>query len=256
MEKLARAGYVACGFVYITVGILAARVAWGEFGAFADPPSALELIKFQPFGLWILPALSAGLAAYAAWRLVQAVADPDCQGTSFKGAIVRAGRISSGLAYSALALFAARLVIGTARANNSKPDWVVRVLYEPVGGALAVLVSLTLLGVAADDARKALTTRFGERLQKRKMNSAELFLTRCAGIWGFAARALILSFAAFHLALAAWSADPSHAKGFESVLATIVEMPHGDTLLRFVSVGLSAHGMFMMQAGIRRRHPF
>lgn len=95
MEALSRSGYVVHGAIYLIIGALAARLAWGARGAVADPPSMLEIIDALPAGDLLVSIIAFGLAAYALWRFVQAVADPDRQGRTARGMIVRVGRVST-----------------------------------------------------------------------------------------------------------------------------------------------------------------
>jgi hypothetical protein len=79
---------------------------------------------------------------------------------------------------------------------------------------------------------------------------------RCAGRWGFAARAVILVFGGAYLLRAVMSADPSRARGFEGILASLLALPYGHWILLFVALGLAGYGVFMVQAGVYRRHPY
>ena len=230
-------------------------MAWGIRGHLADPPGAIEIIDALPNGDVLVSIIAAGLVAYALWRLVQAIADPDCQGRSLKGLIVRIGRAVSGIGYGALALFASRLAAGTVRDGGTQ-NWAYQLLTEPVGPIVGGLLALVLIVVAGDDVRKACTRNFGERLNDHEMSVPLATLSRCAGVWGFAARAVVLVFGGAYLMYAVFTADPNSARGFEGILASFLLLPHGDWILLFVSLGLAAYGVFMVQAGIYRRHPF
>jgi hypothetical protein len=256
MELLSRIGYVVHGAIYLFIGALAARLAWGARGELADPPSAIGIIDTMPAGDFLVGTIAAGLAAYALWRFVQAAADPDRQGRTVKGMIVRIGRVVSGVGYSALAVFAGRLASGYNEGVGEEPNWAYRLLTEPVGAVSGALVALVLLCVAADDARKACTTNFGERLNRKQMNVMVLAATRCAGSWGFAARAVILLAGATYLLQAVLKAEPGRAKGLEGILASLLLLPNGNWLLGIVALGLSAYGLYMVQAGLYRRHPY
>ena len=256
MEVLSRLGYVVHGGIYLVIGTLAARLAWGTRGELADPPSVIEILDKLPTGDFLVSMVAAGLAAYALWRFVQAIADPDRQGRTVKGIIVRVGRIISGIGYSALAVFASRLAAGSTQNVGDQPNWAYRFLAEPVGTVTGGLVAVILLCVATDDARKACTTDFGERLKHHEMSMVLTAATRCAGSWGFAARAVILVFGGIYLMRAVFQAEPHRAKGFEGILAGLLRLPHGEWVLGFVAVGLAAYGLFMIQAGVYRRHPY
>jgi hypothetical protein len=84
LERLARVGYVARGIVYLLVGWLAAASAFSE----ARPPNiggALSAVSELPAGWLLVAAISAGLFAYALWRLVQAVLTSTARGGTAKG---------------------------------------------------------------------------------------------------------------------------------------------------------------------------
>ena len=256
IEVLSRIGYIAHGAIYMFIGVLAARLAWGLRGDLADPPSAIGLLQRLPNGPFVVSFFALGLVAYALWRFVQAVADPDCQGRTPKGLFVRAGRVISGLGYSALALFAARLASGSLQDPEGQPNWAYRLLTEPVGAVLGGLVGLILFVVASDDIRKACTMNFGERLNDREMGPALTTTSRAAGRWGFAARAVILLLGGTYLLRAVFKAEPHLAKGFEGILLALLLLPFGDWALLTVGLGLAAYGLFMVQVGLYRRHPF
>jgi hypothetical protein len=256
VEKLTRLGYVVHGLLYIIIGGLAAGIAAGVGGALTDPPGAIEVIGKQPFGKFGVLLTAIGLAAYGLWRLIQAVTDPDEQGCGLKGAAVRIGRIVSGAGYTALAFFAAKLSAGTVSNDEATMNWAERLLTQPSGPMLGTAISLIVLGVAVEDIRKACTARFGERLKASDMTVMQRISSRCAGVWGFGARAVVLCFAATFLLRAAWRADPGEVKGLAGVLASIFAMPHGDWMLGAIGLGLAAYGLFMMLAGRYRRHPY
>ena len=96
MEILSRVGYIVHGAIYLAIGTLAARLAWGTRGELADPPRVIDILDKLPAGDLLVSMVAAGLAAYALCRFVQAIADPDPQGKNITGIIVRTGRVVSG----------------------------------------------------------------------------------------------------------------------------------------------------------------
>src|ERR1700742_332485 len=70
---LARAGLTARGIIYILIGWVAVLVALGQSAREADQTGALELLVGKPYGLISLWLLGIGFAAYALWRLSEAV---------------------------------------------------------------------------------------------------------------------------------------------------------------------------------------
>ncbi|HZC84133.1 MAG TPA: DUF1206 domain-containing protein [Rubrobacter sp.] len=109
VDRIARAGYATKGAVYLVVGALAIGAATGMGGHTTDPPGALQTISgAKPFGWIVLWFVTVGLGAYALWRLVQAVADPEGEGRDTSGIASRVGHGAAALGYSVLAFTAAQ----------------------------------------------------------------------------------------------------------------------------------------------------
>ncbi len=76
LQRLARAGLVARGLLYVVVGILATQVAAGHNEARPDKQGALQAVVRQPFGRLLVLLLALGFIGYAAWRFVEAAVGP------------------------------------------------------------------------------------------------------------------------------------------------------------------------------------
>jgi hypothetical protein len=91
-EALGRVGLTAKGVSYGLVGVLAIGVAVGVGGAATSRQGALHDLAGTGFGMFLLVLLVIGFAAYAAWRVLQAVTvrerDTNC-GTSIAGSRAR-----------------------------------------------------------------------------------------------------------------------------------------------------------------------
>jgi hypothetical protein len=132
VDRFARFGYATKGLVYVVVGALALGVATGVGGRTTDPSGALQEIGAQPFGRVMLGFVAVGLAAYALWRLFQAVVDPDGEGRDASGIAARTGHIAAWLGYSVLAFTAGQLMM-TSGGGESPKDWTASVLSLPLG---------------------------------------------------------------------------------------------------------------------------
>src|SRR5439155_11326729 len=71
-ELLARSGFVARGFIYGIIGLLAVKLALGDGGKTTNQKGALKTIAHQPAGKVLLILMAVGLAGYALWRFVRA----------------------------------------------------------------------------------------------------------------------------------------------------------------------------------------
>jgi hypothetical protein len=91
MERLARLGYATEGAMYTLIGLLAAGVAFGTGGHATGQRGALEIIAVSPLGGVLVGLIALGFLGYALWRGVQAIADPDGEGTEVKALGKRIG---------------------------------------------------------------------------------------------------------------------------------------------------------------------
>src|SRR5688500_20311419 len=91
LETLARLGYASKAVIYGIVGVFAILAIARRGGLITDTSGALRLVLAQPFGRVLLGVLAIGLCGYAAWRLLDALADTDRDGTGLTGRVTRIG---------------------------------------------------------------------------------------------------------------------------------------------------------------------
>jgi hypothetical protein len=134
IEPLARLGYASKALIYAIVGTLAIAAAANRGGRVTDTSGALRVVLMQPFGRILLAVLAIGLCGYAAWRVLDAVRDPDRHGTDFTGLVTRIGNVIRGGIYGALGIEAFRLVGGLRGSDGREAKvWASRVMDVPMG---------------------------------------------------------------------------------------------------------------------------
>ena len=138
IEPMARVGYTAKGILYLTIGYLAAKAGLGQGGSVTDTGGAMRQVKHASLGQPLLLVIAAGLLGYAAWRLVEAITDPERRGTDLKGILMRAGFAGRGLFHAALGLTAFRLALGRSggASGSQAPHWTARAFQMPGGEIL------------------------------------------------------------------------------------------------------------------------
>ncbi len=253
LEILARAGYGARGIVYCLVGGLAVLAAISSGGQTSGSKGALTALIGEPFGRVWLGLIAIGLAGFALWRVIEAVTDADHRGTSGKALVRRAGHVISGVAYSGLALSAARLALGWQRGGESQKgaqDWTAWLLAKPFGQWLTALVGLVIVGVGVAFLAKGLK---GNVLERLALPSEVRKWAVPLGRVGFAARGIVFGLIGGLLILAAVHSSSAEAKGLGGALQVLQAQPYGWVLLAVTAAGLFAFGVFgLVQARYRR----
>jgi hypothetical protein len=243
----ARIGYAAIGVVYILVGILALRLAFGPGGDAPDQESALQQILGAPFGRAVLGVAAVGLFGYLIWRIIEAVLDLRDKGSEPQGLGARAGYIASGLAYGALGVEAARLAMGMGGGSGGgQQEWTARLMELPLGRWLVVAAALCVGGTAVYQLYKGATRKFREELLIGQMSQGERAAIEPIGVAGYIAHGVVLGLAAVFLAQAALRFDPEEARGLGGALEELAAAPFGPWLLGIVAIGLVAYGVYKL----------
>jgi hypothetical protein len=258
IEVLARAGYVAKGFVYILVGVLAAMAAaTAGRGEAEGSRGALSTLRDEPLGAVLLGAIALGLIGYVVWRLVQAVKDPDRHGTDLRGLVQRAGMIMSALTHGGLAVWAVGLILGHRLGDDDDlgaRTWSARLLEQPFGAWLlgAVAIGIIIFGVA----ECVIAYRASYRQRFQAMNRWTRRWVDAVARTGFVSRGIVAWIAGAFILSAALTSDPGEARGLEGALQVLERQAYGPVLLGVVAVGLAAYGVFeIVKAKYRRLGP-
>lgn len=258
METLARFGYVAKGFVYGAIGILALMTAFSVGGGKTTGTSgALQSIAQQPFGQILLILIAIGLVGYVIWRLVEAVNDPEDKGTDAKGIFSRLGYLMSGIAYVGVAFNAALLAFGSSSGSsgggNSKQDWTAMVMQQPFGRWLVGLGGAIILGIGVYRIYEAYKVKFRKKLNMSELNYQQEDWLVNISRFGIAARGVVFIMLGFFVLQAAHQSNPQQVKGLDGALYTLTQQPYGKVLLTLMALGLVAYAVYLfLQARYRR----
>ncbi|MFJ6893166.1 DUF1206 domain-containing protein [Streptomyces hokutonensis] len=247
-----RAGFVARGVVYVLVGVLALRIAFGDGGREADRQGALQQVAAQPFGKAMLWLLVVGFGCMAIWRGSRAL---PAKGPKNK---VGSRMLDGGRAvfYGFVCWGTASFAAGTGGSSGSDAksrDWTASALRLPGGQVLVGLAGCVLIGVGATLAVRAVMRRFLRRLETGRMSRRVRQVVTGLGVGGGAARGAVFAGVGVFVLVAAIRFDPHQAKGMDATLRTFAHTPAGPWLLVAVAVGLVLFGGFSFASACWRR---
>ena len=236
---LKRTGWAAKGLVYLLIGLLALRVAFGGSGDEASPDGALRALAQQPFGSALLAALALGLVAYTASRVAEATVYPPEGASGWR----RVGYVAESLGYLGIAWLAVRILLGSGggSSDSSTQSATAAILGMPggrylVGGAgVAMGVAAVFLGV------RAWSDRYARRIELGEMPRWLRTTTDVLGTWGLTARAAAVAIIGWFLLLAAIQFDPQEAQGLDGSLRQLAQEPYGPWVLTAVALGFCAY---------------
>lgn len=257
IERLARVGFSAKAVLYTVVGMLALQAALGDGGRTTGSVGALTTLVRQPFGTPALVVIAAGLFGYAAWRIFEAIVDPERKGHGVKGIALRASYAARGLFHATLGVQAIRLVIGLGSGGEqAAKTWTARALTAPLGVWIVAATGASILGYGLYQLYRAWTAKLSRQLDLSRLSSETgSWLIKVCRI-GIAARGIVFVVIGAFLARAGFADSAEQAAGTGEALAAIGRQPLGEWLLAGVALGLIAYGAYeIVQARYRVIRP-
>ncbi len=234
---LVRLGYAARGVVYILLGYLALSTR-GE--AREGASSVFDYLQEVPLGNVILWLVALGLLAYAGFKLISAIGDPQRRGSKPKGILKRVGDGASGIAHLFLAYAAFQFAIGGKHAaeGGQSQQMAGTVMDFSVGAFVLGLLGLGFIVGAFMQAKSAITADFMKHVDGHAPTGVE-----AVGRAGSAARAVVFALIGWSLVQSAWLVQSGKAKGLgEAILAL---RAHG-VIYTLVAIGLLLFGVFSL----------
>lgn len=247
MSRLARFGLACRGLVYLVIALLALQVARGHGDAgHTDTRGALETISHQRLGHALVLAIGLGFGCLAVWQAILAARARPGSGSSARRRLAAAGKavIDASLCLSALAIAAHRK--SPAGGDQQAVDITARVMGHTAGrfviGAAGLIVGIVGVSLIAQGLRK----RFDVDVRISDVPESVRRAFETIGGLGMAARGTVVALAGYFILQAAVTFNPTHAKGLDGVLASVVHDPWGPWLLAAVALGLACFGVFSL----------
>ena len=243
-KLLARAGLGARSAIYFLIAYLTVAIALhGRSPSPADSSGALEEIAREPAGPAMLLIVAIGLAGYALWRLVSAIAAPDLGEHAWTK---RCGLAASGAVYLGLCAQAVSLAVGsghTSSASSNPGPIAATVLQWPGGPLLLGFCAAALVGGGLALLIWGWAHDYAQILDRGLMSRQVYGIARGTGIVGDSARGLLIGLIGIYLATSAITNDPGKVKGLDQALQALAQKPYGVWLLSLASAGLVAFGL-------------
>ncbi|WP_405578507.1 DUF1206 domain-containing protein [Streptomyces sp. NBC_01190] len=270
LASAGRAGFVARGVIYVLIGILAIRIAFGDGGRQADRQGALQSIADKPFGTVLLWLVVAGFACMTLWRGAQAVIGTEEPGGGSGGSgsgtsggqskskgvgkrLMNAGRaVFYGFVCWGAASFAAGSG-GSGSSDSKSKDWTASALKLTGGRWLVGLVGCGLIVAGAMIAIRAARRTFLKKLETARMGRRTQSAVTVTGMGGGIARGVVFAGAGVFVLVAAIRFDPQKAKGVDDTLRSFRDTAAGPWLLVAVAIGLVLFGLFSFASARWRR---
>lgn len=248
VERLAKLGYAAKGFIYIIFGTMAMLAAMDIGGRPRGLSGALALVAGQPFGRIGLILIAVGLAGFVLRRLVQIFVPPDGQPKFEIFRILRPiGYFFSGLANIGITFTALQLAFGWQIESSGNRNFNLKMLLnaQPFIKWLIFIVGLVIIGVAVFHFYMAIRKRFEIDLRVGQMSRTWRKITFVFGVIGYASRGAAFLIGGGILVYVGWFAG-QQLSGFGNAIRTIEATPFGTSLLILIAVGFIAYGLFLI----------
>jgi Domain of Unknown Function (DUF1206) len=252
-ERFARLGLAARGVLFIVIGILTFRVAFGHYEDQASQNGALQQIATQPGGKVLVWIVAIGLIGYALWRLLSAALGPvaDPVATDAKQ---RVKALAEGIGYGAIAVIAVKVATDSASSSSGGGQkQAATVLSWPGGQFLVGLAALVIIGVGLYYIHDGWTADFTKELKVGEMSPNARKAVIALGRLGRVAQGIVFCTIGVLVMIAAVQYDPDKAKGLDGALKTLAGEPYGQWLLGFIALGFLAYGLYgLAEAKLRR----
>jgi hypothetical protein len=248
---LARSGLSAKGVSYGLVGALAFKLALGDGGKATSRQGALQALAQHAFGKVVLGLLAFGLAGYAIWRFVQAVAErgegDDKEKLKTWGK--RAGYVGRGLIYASLTFSALKILFGgeSNQAQNEKAHQTTATVFDwPAGRWLVGAAGIVIVGVGLWNVYRGISKKFEDKWRTGEMGRRARTWGGRAGVVGHLARGVVFGLIGIFVTKAAIEYDPNDAIGLDGALRKLADASYGPYLLGVTAAGLVCYGVYCL----------
>jgi hypothetical protein len=226
-------GLIAYGVVHLLIAWIALQLAWGKSNEEASQQGAMQEMAGKPFGGVLLWVVAIGLFALVIWKALELG----------YGHLEMSKKVSSagrGVVYLVLGISAVKVAVGSGGSSSStERSMTGRLMENPAGRVLVVIVGLVVIGIGVRQIYKAVTKKFTEELSGI-VPPATITLGRV----GYAAKGVAFIIVGALFGWAGISYQPAEAGGLDTALRTLKQQPSGSVLLTAMALGLACFGIY------------
>lgn len=246
ITRIAQAGLIAKGVVYVLIGLLAFMAAFelgGQSASDADRSGVFVQLKDLPAGTTLLALVTAGLVCYSIWRGIQAFR-PTYRDREVKWS-KRARYLFSGLAYLSVALTAGRLLLYNRQDDGGgNQQLAASLLQQSYGQWLLGAAALIMAAIGVYQLYYGLSEKYRKHVQGLSLSTPASSLLLRSGKIGYVARGVVWLVIAWLLLKAALHANAAEAGDTAQAFRFVESSTAGSLLLGALGVGLIAYGVF------------
>lgn len=248
-----RVGLATSGVVYLLIGILAIRIAFGLGGEEADQKGAIETVARQPFGKVLLVLLIIGFVVLTVWYAAKAYKGGKIGDGHSGGTKTRIGLAASAVFTAGLALTSTRLAMSAFKdepaqtsggGDQKEKEAIAAVLDWPGGKWIVFAIAAFVVYWGAKMLKRAIKKEYLEQFSG--LRQARRRIVDPLGRAGFTAQAVVRWVAAWFLVKAALDHDADKTVGLDGALRELADQSYGPWLLVAVALGMAAFGIFRL----------
>ena len=202
----------------------------------------MQLLAGKPYGLASLFVLGIGFAAYALWRLSEAVFGVTGTPNSAGPRLTSLGRA---VIYAGFAYLTFTVISGTRRSQSrQQQDMTATAMQHAAGRWLVGIVGLIVVVIGLVLVGQGVRRTFMKYLQVSQMSPRTRRVVELLGVVGTIARGLVFALAGVLVIDAAITHRASESGGLDKALLTLRNQPFGEFLMLLAALGLAVFGIY------------
>src|SRR6185312_2440741 len=248
-RRMAHAGYVSEGLLYLLIGTFALLASMDASRGPNGAQGVLIRLSITGPGVLVVAAVALGLASFVTWQLLIAIRDPEHRHDLDRRSrrVIRVGHLFSGALHSVLVIEAMRILFGlggTARGERAEKEWVARAFGVPLGRYVVGAVGIGVLLYGLYQCFRAVTRRKDNRVDLTRARFRVII--DVLGIFGLLSRGMMFGLIGIYMTRAAWRLHAQSAIGVAGALGTLRQQAYGEWLLGTMAVGLMTYGLWQI----------